>query len=310
MPSNLPNKIGGIPFLDKTELITSGRVFWVGSGTGSNSAANAGRDPRLPLASIDYAIGLCTANKGDVIYVMPGHAETISAAAGINCDIAGISIIGLGNGTNRPLITLGTATTADFDINAANVLVKNLQFTSAIDSLENFITVGANNATIEDCYFYTASTYEAVCFINIETTFDDTTINRCVFKQGTDPGGTDAAVNTGAIYLVDSENVSINDCHFYGQFETAFIHNKTTAATNLWVRNCTGYSSLATSQIFLLVEGATGGEKGGLFVNPAGTDVTTAQLFGVESTKFFASGYYGNDSDGGGQGAVQITAAA
>mgnify|MGYP006139353905 CR=1 FL=1 len=50
-------------------------------------------------------------NKGDVIVVMPGHAETVSGAAGINCDVAGVSIVGLGRGAARPTITMSAATT-------------------------------------------------------------------------------------------------------------------------------------------------------------------------------------------------------
>lgn len=301
-----PNRLAGIPFINKSERITSGSIFWVDSNTGSDD--NTGRDPRQPMKTIDAAIGKCTASKGDVIYVMPGHTESIAAAAGINCDVAGVSIIGLGNGTNRPLITTTTAAAADFDFNAANVLISNLQFTTTIDSLENFITIGANNATIEDCYFYTSASAQALCFINLETTYDNMTVRRCRFIQGTDPGGTDAAAGTGVFYFVDSENITIEDCEYYGNFETAIYHNKTTAAKNVWIKRCVGYCALSTSVIGELVEGMTGGDVGSLYINPNATDVTTAQLFGTESTTFFLASYFGNDS-GGGQGAVFVTVA-
>lgn len=303
-----PYRLRGIPFVDVTPRITTGNIFWVDSGIGVNDTAHGG-DPDTPVATIDYAIGLCTASNGDVIYVAPGHTESINATTALFlCDVAGVSIIGLGNAANRPLITVGTATTAEVNITAQNVLLKNLQFTSAIDSLGNFVNVAANHTTIEDCFFYTADTYEAVCFINLVTTYDYLTVRGCRFVQPTDPGGTDAAAGTGCFYLVDSEYVTIENCQMVGQFETAMFHNKTTAAGQLWIKDCYGYSSLATSQIGLLVEGATGGAIGGLYINPAGTDVTTAQLWGVESTTFFIASYFGNDS-GGGQGAVFVTAA-
>lgn len=302
----IPNRLRGIPFVDASGAITSGNVFWVDSSTGSNN--NTGLDPDWPLATIDYAIGKCTASKGDVIYVMPGHTEAVSAASGISCDVAGVSIIGLGNAGNRPLITLGTATTATVNVSAQNVLIKNLQFTSAINDLAVFIVVAANNTTIEDCKFYTANTYEAFCFISLTTTYDYLTVRRCQFIQPTDPAGTDAAAGTGVFYFVDSEYITIEDCQFVGYFETAIFHNKTTAANQVWVRRCYGYQYLSTAVIGELVEGMTGGDIGSLYINPNATDVTTAQLFGTESTTYFIASYFGNDS-GGGQGAVFVTAA-
>src|SRR5688572_2883165 len=73
-----------------------GSIFFVHSGTGSNS--NDGSSPDSPMATLDAAIGLCTASKGDTIYVMPGHAETIAAADGFDADVAGVSIVGIGWG--------------------------------------------------------------------------------------------------------------------------------------------------------------------------------------------------------------------
>ena len=97
MPSALPNRVAGIPFLDASGKITTGNQYFVSSDTGADSTGNDG-SIRRPFATIDYAVGRCSANVGDVIYVMPGHTETVSAAAGINLDVAGISVIGLGAG--------------------------------------------------------------------------------------------------------------------------------------------------------------------------------------------------------------------
>ena len=53
----------------------AGNVYWVDSGTGSNG--NKGTY-RQPLATIDNAIGKCSANNGDIIVVFPGHSGTVS----------------------------------------------------------------------------------------------------------------------------------------------------------------------------------------------------------------------------------------
>ena len=64
-------------------------------GTGTN-AGTAG-------TSVAFNSGL-TAAVGDTIIVMPGHVETIATAGALALDVAGISIVGLGNKRNRPII--------------------------------------------------------------------------------------------------------------------------------------------------------------------------------------------------------------
>jgi len=169
---------------------------------------------------------------------------------------------------------------------------------------------GAGGAIIENCDFVTSSAKEALSAITIPTTFDDWKIRRCRFIQPTDPAGANAGAGTGAIYIVDSENVEIEDCEFRGNWETAFIHNKTTGCANLWVRRCYGICSLADAQPFLLVSTATGGADRCSFITPAETATTEATLSGTFPAGFFNfQSYFGNDG-GGGQLAIASQAAA
>jgi hypothetical protein len=150
--SNYPNgfangvSIRGVPLLNTY----AGNVFWVDSVDGSNG--NKGTFER-PFATIDYAVGRCTANNGDIIMVKPGHTETISAAGGLDLDVAGITIIGLGEGSDQPVVALDTATTADVDIDAANVTVENIHFTSGFADIAVCIDVNADDFTIRGCRF-------------------------------------------------------------------------------------------------------------------------------------------------------------
>lgn len=300
-PSQI-QRIKGIPFFGMGGEYTTGNQFFVDSGIGVDDAGTGhGTHPDKPFASIDYAVGQCVSNNGDIVWAMPGHTETISAASGINADVAGISIIGMGNGSNRPLITLGTDTAATVNVGAANVRIKNLVFTSAIDSLAVFIVVGANDCVIEDCKFYTANTYEAVCFISLTTTYDNLTVRRCQFLQPTDPAGTDAAAGTGIIYCVDSENIFLEDIYFVGNFETGFFHNKTTKCQNVWMRRIYGYSALSTAVPITLVADSTGGITDSLITSPNATDIAVANIVGVPGDKFFLgrTANFGNDSGGG-----------
>src|SRR4051812_7269513 len=84
---------------------STGKRFFVDSVTGTDSVG-AGQNPDTPFATISFALTQCTASKGDIIYVMPGHAEAIAAAGTLACSVIGVSIIGLGNGSNRPSISL------------------------------------------------------------------------------------------------------------------------------------------------------------------------------------------------------------
>lgn len=128
-----------------------GNRFFVHSGTGADT--NSGLSPDTPFATIDAAIGACTANNGDFIYVMPGHAETISAAAGIAADVAGITVVGLGKGNQTPTITFDTADTADIDIDAAGVTFENLHFIAGFADIVAAIDVNADDFTLRNCRF-------------------------------------------------------------------------------------------------------------------------------------------------------------
>lgn len=282
-------------------------VHHAGAGT-----SGPGWAPENAYTTIDSAVSACTANNNDLVIVLPGHAETIVAASAIDLDIAGVTVIGLGQGSNRPTVTFGTATTASIDFSAANCTLKNIRCVSNVDSLAAFVIGGAGTATIEDCDFLGASAKEALTAITVPTTFDDWTIRRCKFIQATDPAGTNGGAGTGAVYIVDSENVLVEGCEFRGAWETAFIHNRTTGAANLWVRNCYGILTTATADAvpFVLATGATGGADRCSFINLNETQVTEATLSGTFQAGFFNFlTYYGNDG-GGGQLAVAGQAAA
>jgi hypothetical protein len=193
--------IGGTVFV--------GNVFFVDSGTGSNG--NPGTK-ELPFATIDYAIGMCTASNGDVIFVFPGHTETIAAAGGITADVAGISIIGLGTGNLRPTITW-SGTASSFLITAANVMLCNLRTTISVDEVVSMFAVSAAGVTFDTIDFveYGAKgvTGQAIQFLLTTAAADDLTIKNCRHKQQTA-----AAANQVWIDLVGTDNTRIRNNTF------------------------------------------------------------------------------------------------
>ena len=135
---------GALVIADQSK--STGRRVFVHSGTGVD-AGGYGASPDKPVATIDYAIGLCTDNEGDVIYVMPGHAETLTTA--ITVDVVGVRIIGLGTGLDRPELTVGANGIDGITITADGVVIDNLYFNEAsVATAAANINIGAANAEV------------------------------------------------------------------------------------------------------------------------------------------------------------------
>lgn len=163
--------IRGLPL----HVTNPGKVFWVSNSTAQLTNQRTGSDGNdgtfnAPFATIDYAIGKCTANRGDVIMVKPGHAETVSAASGITCDVAGIAIVGLGSYDSRPTITFDTATTADIVVSAANVSFYNLLLKPNFADIVRLISSTAVGTSIVNC-----EVQDTAVDMNVLTPFKSTT---------------------------------------------------------------------------------------------------------------------------------------
>jgi hypothetical protein len=131
-----------------------GDIWFVGSTvSGASDSVGFGKNPDAPFATIDYAVGQCTASKGDVIYVLPGHAEVVAAAGGLDLDVAWITVKGLGKGVLQPTVTLTTADTADVDIDAAGITVENIHFVAGFADIAAMIDVNATDFTLRNCRF-------------------------------------------------------------------------------------------------------------------------------------------------------------
>lgn len=135
-----------------TLMGASGKVFYVCNRTGGGGANDANHGTfDAPFLTIDYAIGACLAGRGDIIAVKVGHVETISAAGGIACDVADITIIGMGAGDQRPLVNIGTATSASITVTAADVTWRNMRILSTFADVVNAFTVTAAGFCLMDC---------------------------------------------------------------------------------------------------------------------------------------------------------------
>lgn len=176
--SNFPSgfaaglSVRGMPILQAQP----GRVFWVGNGTNllPGTVGGAGGNPgtyQRPLATVQQGVDKCTANSGDMVMVKPGHAETITTAANLVLNKAGVAIVGLGSGSNRPTLTFATNATANIPITAANMSIQNFLFVANVADVASVFTATGTAAptdfAVENCSF--RDTSSVLNFISLIT---------------------------------------------------------------------------------------------------------------------------------------------
>lgn len=230
--------IRGIPLA----VTHPGEVFFVNNSTalpkGGIGGSNGNNGTYLkPFTTIDYAVGRCTAGRGDIIMVMPGHIETVTAAAGLDLDVAGIAIIGLGSGSLRATVNFTTATTADMDVDAANISMYNILFTGGIDALAGPIDVNAADFALISCE-YRDVTGQATDVIIADANADRLYIEDYLHN------GAAAAGGNSAIALIGMDNPVITNFSIVGNFAVAAIDMRTTAVVDcdiyngyIWTKN-------------------------------------------------------------------------
>lgn len=220
--------IRGVPL----QVAHPGKVFWVNNSTVLPEGGIGGSDGNdgtylRPFSTLDYAIGRCTASRGDIIMVMPGHIEAVTASS-ITLDVAGVAIIGLGEGDLRPKFNFG-ATTSTITWSAANCSMKNMVLVATIDSVVAGITLSGAGATID---LETRDTSAAIEFISaLVTTADADNLVAKLRHRGFVAGN--AMVRY--VDLVGCRDADI-DIDFFGIASTSVVDMRTTACDNVQVR--------------------------------------------------------------------------
>jgi len=203
---------GGMPV---GGVMTTGNVFFVSSVTGSDG--NNGKKPSQAFATLDKATNACTANKNDIVYIMPNHAETISGSTTWVPDIAGVQYIGVGLGADAPELTF-SATGSTIDVTGANSLFKNIRFIAGISAVVEGIDVGANHVTFENCTWDFSSTgYDFVKMIDF-TSADYCTVKNCRFIAENATAGSERGVHFEA-----ADHLIVEGCLFTGDYSAAPI---------------------------------------------------------------------------------------
>lgn len=250
----------GMPILPKVgDLpVGGGNVVWVDSGyTGGASDGSF----RKPFTGLETALnsGKVVASNGDIIYIKPGHAESVASATAINLDLAGVTIVGLGMGDQRPTFTFTTATTSTIPVSAADITVANCIFSANFDSVVAvFTTTAAANFAVIGCRFKDASVTD-VSFVNIVDTStvdnaaDGLTIRDCTWiSEDNTPATLVKADATIARLKLINNTISHSVATTVGKFAVVAADKQLTEVT---IENNKLYSAATDSTGGLMVTG-------------------------------------------------------
>jgi hypothetical protein len=187
--------------------------------------------------------------------IKPGHAENISAAAGITVDVAGVAIVGLGVGSLVPKFSF-TAAAATFVISAADCSFYNIEWQANFADVTMGLDVsGVDGLTFDSCRFTEAGTdLNFVDTIDLATGADNISFNKCTFI------GADAA-NDSFITGVAHNGFYLSDCYFaMNVAQTAVVGLIETSGncTNMWIKDC-AFRSNVDGALFLDFNGAANG---------------------------------------------------
>lgn len=236
--------IRGVPLIQTNP----GQVYWVYNGTALLPGQIGGSDGNKgtfdqPFSTLDYAVSRCVANRGDIIFVKPGHSETIATATALAIDVAGVAVVGLGRGSNRPTFNL-TATTSTITMSAANCTFWNCLVTGGVDAIVAVFTISGADCALQLNY----RDVTGQCTDCVVTT---AAANRLYIDVNEYDGATAAGTNAG-IAIVGGDAIEIVGRYMDGNFAVGGIDVRTTATTDLFVHDFQYFRTRNAADIFLV----------------------------------------------------------
>ncbi len=236
------------------------------------------------FSTINAALNVCVSGRGDRIFLLPGYTEGIAAAdAWSNLVATDVSIIGLGEGTNRPTITwTAAASTVLFDV--ANFKLFNCQLYLAgphaagtAVTVAAPITVSAAGCEISDCQIFWGFDADQIITIGITTT---AAADNFKFNRNYCRAETAAVPTTTFLRLTGTDYLEIDQTYIQGPGSTIAIgpvQQLTTGMLGAKITNSTFINTLAAStHAFTAIAGSTGiVDRCAFGVLAAGNGITT-----------------------------------
>jgi hypothetical protein len=209
------------------------------------------------VATINAGLARCRPGQNDIVYVLPGHVESITGADGWSSLVAGTQIISAGvpGASTNPTVTFSTSTAAQILVDVANVTISGLTFNmAALDNVVNPILVTA--AGFSFCgnhvqFQSAAASAQPVDGIILGAGASNCRINGNKFLS--DDAG---EANAGSVILIGvSAALGLVDVEVSGNYITGAI---TEAATDALIMVATTGSAIRIKDNDLFVLGTTG----------------------------------------------------
>lgn len=236
MPGLLAPQSPAAMFAHPAPLATTGKIIFVSSVQSGRGNDNIGDYPLRPKATLAGALLTARANRGDQIWLMPGHAETIRRAAQIDVNVAGVSIFGLGHGAQRPTFTFETARDASILFSATSCRMLNvIGVPNIADLTQPFDVTGS------DCALH-LEWQDASATLDARRAVLATSVRRLAVTLKY-LGFTNTSNTLNAIQLNGCSHVDIH-IDAYGYAWSAWVEFVTMASTNVKVKG-----SLYTSEV-------------------------------------------------------------
>jgi len=220
---------------DPTRLLSefdrniAGTEFYVGpNATGVGDDERNGRSKEASLLTLAKALTLTTASKNDIIYLLPGHAETLATAGAITYGaMIGVRVVGLGTGALKPAFTF-SAVDATLTMTAASCSIENVIIKPSIDAVVSPIVVSAADCNVDVEIQDASATVECECGVLTTAAADrlDVDLKYRGFIAG------NACVNAVRLVGVDTARINVD---FYGVASTSIVEFHTTACHDVVV---------------------------------------------------------------------------
>lgn len=235
-PSSSGGNYNGVPGNEQAVPLSNGNYFFVDSDNGSDGYPGTASQP---LATLNRALALCLDNNGDVIVLCPHHKETISTAGGVNVAVVGVTIVGLGNGRNRPTFTFSTSTAATFIISGSAVSVSNIVGITTVDQIVSPFVVTGSGVILSFEWQDGSAILEALRAVLTSATANRLRLNLLY------NGFTAGSHGVNAVRLVGGSQAQVN-INYYGICTTGVVEFATTAVVDAQI---TGFFYNGTTAI-------------------------------------------------------------
>jgi len=132
-----------------------GKVIYVSSLYGKDGNPGTVSAPKATIVNALSTLGSSnnTQNRGDYVVCLPGHVETVTTATQLSVTRAGVTLMGIGSGAQRPQILMTTATTATMTVAADAFTMSNMAVVAGIATCVALVTLSSTNMAIDNCHF-------------------------------------------------------------------------------------------------------------------------------------------------------------